>query len=942
MSTVIDSLSIQIESNSAGAASGIDALAKSLGELKKNASVGVAVKNLNSLSDALKNVANAAPDASKISALAKAMSELKTVGSVGTGVKKLTESLKSLNEVTNSLDDETITRFAERVELVAEKLSPLSEKMVTVQGGFNAIESGARAAAREVKGFGGKLDSSSINLSSFIHILQNGVRWIQKIVDAFSKFISDASEWDGISARFGRGFGPQAQETYEWIQKLGDMMGINAQQFMQYSSTYATMLKGFGVAQEDASKMALGYMELTYDIWAGYNDQYKSLEDAAEAVRSAIAGEVEPVRKAGFTIVESTLEQTAANNGLKISLEKANEEQKSYLRYLTMVDQAHAQSLVGAYAKEMNTAEGVMRTFAQQTKSLAQAFGSLFLPVLVKVMPYLQAVVSVLTDAVYWLAEFFNIDIQRVDFSNYASSAENTAEGLRKATKAAKELKNATIGIDELNIISPQSESKENASGWNTNFDIDSLWDETIFAGIQNQVAELKDEVKDLLKVVTAVGVGFAAWKIGTGLVAGFGSATKFFDGLKKIGDMIGGAKILTKIDDFVLGLTGLNTGFVVGETALTRFVTAASNIVTKLGPVALIVFAVISALKVLYERWDDIKASVADAFETLGISERWATLKEMFAELDGKLWRFGVMFADAKNLGGAFVDFVGGTLVSVLGGVFVGAVNGGIIVLEGLVTIASGVADAFNGLTDFLNGVFSKDFKLAKDGIDRIVSGIGGIFLGLFESVIGGLGGFVIGFIEGFGELGATLITDTIPNLMNDIVKCFAKLPVAMITIGKNIVIGLVKGIISLASWFVGELKYFFGPAWDFVSSVFSGIGGGTSVAFETPATFATGGFPTTGQMFIAREAGPEMVGSIGRRTAVANNDQIVEGIRAGVHDAQAEQNSLLAEQNDLLRAILAKEGHVYLDPRTAKRAVDRATRDAGVSIMMGGVMSR
>lgn len=52
---------------------------------------------------------------------------------------------------------------------------------------------------------------------------------------------------------------------------------------------------------------------------------------------------------------------------------------------------------------------------------------------------------------------------------------------------------------------------------------------------------------------------------------------------------------------------------------------------------------------------------------------------------------------------------------------------------------------------------------------------------------------------------------------------------------------------------------------------------------------TFADGGFPTSGEMFIAREAGPELVGTIGGRTAVANNDQIVDGIRAGVYEGVA-----------------------------------------------------
>ena len=76
-----------------------------------------------------------------------------------------------------------------------------------------------------------------------------------------------------------------------------------------------------------------------------------------------------------------------------------------------------------------------------------------------------------------------------------------------------------------------------------------------------------------------------------------------------------------------------------------------------------------------------------------------------------------------------------------------------------------------------------------------------------------------------------------------------------------------------------------------------------------------AEGGFVSEGQMFIAREAGPEMVGSIGRRTAVANNDQIVGGIASGVAEANAEQNILLREQNSLLRAILDKDSGVSLE---------------------------
>ena len=74
----------------------------------------------------------------------------------------------------------------------------------------------------------------------------------------------------------------------------------------------------------------------------------------------------------------------------------------------------------------------------------------------------------------------------------------------------------------------------------------------------------------------------------------------------------------------------------------------------------------------------------------------------------------------------------------------------------------------------------------------------------------------------------------------------------------------------------------------------------------------YANGGFPSQGDLFIANEAGAEMIGTLGGRTAVANNEQIVEGIQRGVAEANNEQNTLLRQQNELLRGILEKENIV------------------------------
>ena len=107
-----------------------------------------------------------------------------------------------------------------------------------------------------------------------------------------------------------------------------------------------------------------------------------------------------------------------------------------------------------------------------------------------------------------------------------------------------------------------------------------------------------------------------------------------------------------------------------------------------------------------------------------------------------------------------------------------------------------------------------------------------------------------------------------------------------------------------------------------------------------KSVSAYASGGFVSSGQLFIAREAGAELVGNIGNRTAVANNDQIVAGIANGVAEANSEQNVLLRQQNELLTAILAKTGTV-IDGKTLMTSVERAQRQRGANIMAGGVMA-
>ena len=91
-----------------------------------------------------------------------------------------------------------------------------------------------------------------------------------------------------------------------------------------------------------------------------------------------------------------------------------------------------------------------------------------------------------------------------------------------------------------------------------------------------------------------------------------------------------------------------------------------------------------------------------------------------------------------------------------------------------------------------------------------------------------------------------------------------------------------------------------------------------------------AEGGFVDAGQMFIAREAGPELVGSINGRTAVANNDQIVAAVSQGVYSAVVSAMSAYVGSNSGEQSI-----NVYLDGKQITASVEKHQKERGVRFM-------
>lgn len=433
---------------------------------------------------------------------------------------------------------EELIRTLERLKTVA-GLDRVSESMERVSKSIHKVSEESKESSKSANKLSHSLASVAKGLAG---IIANAFA-INTVGEFLGKAYAAAVEWDGISSRFGDGFGEQADEVYAYVMKLSNALYINDQAFMKYAGNFATLARGFGVAEENIAAMSVGLTEMAYDIYAKNNDFY-TFEEAMDAVRSAMVGEIEPIRRAGISITEATMKEYAAMHGITKSVESMTEAEKAVLRYAVMMEQAFASGTVGTFAEELGTVEGMSRALKQQLMGLVQTLGSVFMPILAAIMPYLQAFVTLLTMAIKGIASFFGVTIKSPTWSSgmgdLADSAGATTDAVKDTTSAiggaanaAKKLKDYTMGFDELNVIKPQDTRSSGGGGGaggdlgdgDLGLDLDTLWSDEILKSATNKAQEIADSVlgfiekikpyfDDILDVVLAIGAGIAAWLV--------------------------------------------------------------------------------------------------------------------------------------------------------------------------------------------------------------------------------------------------------------------------------------------------------------------------------------------------------------------------------------------------------------------------------------------
>lgn len=285
--------------------------------------------------------------------------------------------------------------------------------------------------------------------------------------------------------------------------------------------------------------------------------------------------------------------------------------------------------------------------------------------------------------------------------------------------------------------------------------------------------------------------------------------------------------------------------------------------------------------------------------------------------------------------------------IAATVGGLFltigaVGAQIGGI--LGAVVMVVTGIKDAITNGLNWTNGVLIA-------GGTTLLGAVIGSFFGPLGILIGAAIGALVGLLT---DLITWIVQnwDTVANWFiarwTDVSNAFSKVWKAVGNAFAFVINGIITGFEAFVNFFIKGINAIIGginkisfdvPDWVpgiGGKSVGFNIGYVSEVKFGRIPTYETGGFPEDG-FFMANHN--ELIGQFSNgRTAVANNEQIIEGIARGVSEATSDQNELLREQNRILTRLLGKNTNAVVSVSTIAKGFDRQNRRNGKTIVPVG----
>mgnify|MGYP002678241000 CR=1 FL=1 len=917
-------------------------------------------RNITELGTALSTL-----DVSNIGKLSTLAASLKPLGELGKAqMNTFINQLKKLPEVIQELEKADIDKFTQQMKDLAEAMKPFADEMNKVSSGFSAFPSRIQRLITSTEQYNGTVRRATTSTNAWNSALK-AISFVT-IYRAIAKFLGNAigksSEYIETLNLFTVSLGQYAEEAYNYAQKVSEVMGIDPAEWMQNLSVLNTIISGFGVAGDKAAFMSKNLTQLTYDLQSSYGEALgTTTAQMSQKVQSAIAGELEPLRRLGYDLSVARLQEEALSLGITKRVSAMNQAEKSQLRYYAMMTQVA--ELQGDMGRTLEQPANMLRILRAQLEQAARAIGNLFIPVLTKVLPIAIALASALRQIIGAIAELFGVTIQDPEwgssFGNAASGSGAIADNMDSAAGSAKELKRYLAGFDELNVLPDQNQggsgSGAGVGGGDLGLDLPGY--DFLKNAVTTQIDEwkkkleplvsfVKDNLQEILKLIGTIGVALLAWKLSNDFLNGIMSLKTLAKAGLSIPLTIAAGAILSATG-FKIEFSGIKdaiekqlNGFNFSEIVLGGLAgTAGAGLLGKgIGQLIAKAFGKSAVAKAITAGGGKISTGLIGA--AIGgivagipmfVTGVYDAVMNGLNVLNGLLIPAGstLFSAGAGAIIGTVVGSVGGPIGAAIGaavGLVIGGLTDlGILIYQKWDEIKAFFANTFNGFATFIN---SKVIQPVKAIVEPFAAWIGKLSEGcwiiiqavwvvasewidqtvvqpvseLFNSLWNSVSGYFLGMWNSAKSIWYSAATWFSTTVVNPIANAFSEAWESVVSGFRivsqgihNIAVGMFNGVISVFEGMINNVISGINALISTFNSVVSWgasiIGASWSGLSAIPSVsiprYANGGFVDQGQLFIAREAGAEMVGSIGRRTAVANNDQIVEGITYGVREA-------------------------------------------------------
>lgn len=610
-------IEFQIVNDSAAASAGVEVLAKKLTELKTSISgsttaLSKVAAGISQIKNAVNNM-NTGDFANKMNRISSSLSNLKSqtdslkisasigkqlaainlaitnlpdipgekLRNLASGLQPLSElgrsnmtsfinQLKKLPEVITDLEKADIDKFTRQMKDLASAMKPFADEMNKVSSGFSAFPSRIQRLITSTEQYNGTVRrattstnawNSALKAISFVAIYRAAAKLLGIAIAKSSQYTEDLN-------LFTVSMGEYAEEAYNYAQKVSEVMGIDPAEWMRNQGVFNTIISGFGVAGDKAAFMSKNLTQLGYDLASFYNLDFAS---AMQKVQSGIAGELEPMRRLGYDLSVARLEQERLNLGIDKSVSSMTQAEKSQLRYHAMMTQVT--QVQGDMARTLEQPANMLRVLKAQFEQCARAIGNLFIPILVKVLPFAIAVANALREIITAIAGLFGVTLQAPDwgdsFGGATAGSGAIADNMDSAAGSAKELKRYLAGFDELNVLPDQNQggsgSGAGVGGGDLGLDLPGYdflknavtdkidaWKKKL----QPTVDWITSHLKEIGEVAEGIATTFLAWKISESLIRSVDTLSGFFKSISKVGSLtLGGIGFIADLNEFMKAL---------------------------------------------------------------------------------------------------------------------------------------------------------------------------------------------------------------------------------------------------------------------------------------------------------------------------------------------------------------------------------------------------